>query len=241
MTERPASVRIATGRSPPSKSTQPAVTQRRRSCSSHASDRSRSAPKVGVRSRPERVRRGSSSPFSSLTAACSPNCLWMRATADSALRTTSVVSSALVSAAASSGRRRTARSRRASRPRRRSTEDRVVPAAAPFGPAHQLEEQVPLVRDHRLVGRVHLQQPAPQRQVGGRDQQQPERGGAVTPGAPDLLVVRLDRAGRAQVHDRAHVRRSMPMPKALVATITSMRPAGTRPAPVRASRVRPAW
>ena len=47
-------VSSTTGFSPGVKSTQPAVTQRRSSCVSHASECSRSAPKVGVRSSPAR-------------------------------------------------------------------------------------------------------------------------------------------------------------------------------------------
>ena len=81
-----------------------------------------------------------------------------------------------------------------------------MPAAAALGPAHQLEEQAPLVRDHgRVACASPLEQAAPQRHVAGRHEQQPERGLAVAAGAPDLLVVGLDRAGRREVDDGAHV------------------------------------
>ena len=72
ITARPEPVSRTTGLSPGVKSTQPAVTQRRRSWVSHGSECSRSAPKVGVRSRPARCSRGSGRPASSLTAAVRP-------------------------------------------------------------------------------------------------------------------------------------------------------------------------
>ena len=90
ITARPAAVSLTMGRSPEVKSTQPAVTQRRSSLSSHSSEYSPSAPKVGVPSRPLRESRGSAVPRSSLTAAVSPNRSWIRATALRALRTTRV-------------------------------------------------------------------------------------------------------------------------------------------------------
>ena len=84
-------------------------------------------------------------------------------------------------------------------------QDRVVPAAAAFRPAHQLQEEAPLVGEDGLAGRVHLQEAAPPRHVGGRDDEQAPGGRPVAPGPSDFLVVGLDRSGRTQVHDGAHV------------------------------------
>ena len=196
--------------SPGVKSTQPAVTQRRRSCVSHGSECSRSAPKVGVRSRPARASRGSGRPASSFTAAVRPYRRSTRATAESALRTIRLVSSSPTSlaadlaadvAAAAAGERLGLVAEVA--------QDRVVPAAAALGPAHEVEEEAPLVLDHlgprRLLAPAALDEAPAQRQVAGRVQEEAEGLLPVAPRAPDLLVVGLDRARRGEVDDGAHV------------------------------------
>jgi hypothetical protein len=61
-----------------------------------------------------------------------------------------------------------------------------------------------LGRGARPVGRA-LDQAAAQRRVARREEQEPERAPAVAARAPDLLVVDLERAGRPEVHHRAHV------------------------------------
>ncbi len=89
-------------------------------------------------------------------------------------------------------------------------EDGVVPAAPRVGPAHQLQEEAPLVLEHRRVGRGAvlasvLDQPAAERQVARAHEQEPDGVLPVASRAADLLVVGLDRPGRAQVHDGADV------------------------------------
>ena len=79
-------------------------------------------------------------------------------------------------------------------------------AAAALDPAHQLEEEPPLVGEHGFAAGVAFEQAAAQRHVVGRDEQQPAGEGAVAPRAADLLVVGLDGARGREVHDRAHVR-----------------------------------
>ena len=86
----------------------------------------------------------------------------------------------------------------------------VVTAAPAVGPAHQLEEQVPLVLDDfgrggAVPGRA-LGETAPQPEVGQRMQHQAQRRLAVASGATHLLVVGLDRARGSEVHHGAHVR-----------------------------------
>ena len=51
-----------------------------------------------------------------------------------------------------------------------------------------------------------LDEGAAQRQIARGDEHESQRRGAVTPGAPDLLVIRLQRARGPQVNDSAHVR-----------------------------------
>ena len=82
-------------------------------------------------------------------------------------------------------------------------------AAAALGPAHQIEEQAPLVLDHLgargVAAAARLEQAPAQGQVAGRVEQQAEGLSAVAPGPAHLLVVGLDRPGRGEVDDRAHV------------------------------------
>ena len=89
-------------------------------------------------------------------------------------------------------------------------QDRVVAAGAALGPAHQLQEQVPLVlhhlRRHGLPVAVALDEVAAQRHVPGRYDQHADGGIAVPAGASRFLVVRLQRARRRQVRHAAHVR-----------------------------------
>ncbi len=212
ITAAPSGVSSATGRSPPSKSTQPGVTQRRSRRSSHSSLRSFSTPKVRVSCRPARTRRGSRHAAQQLHGRGQPE-----ATVDARDRRERLAHDerrllrvrrldaggeplAHVAAAAAGERLLLVAE---------VAQDRVVAAAAALGVAQQLEEQVPLVA-HRLgIGRAvagrHLEQAAAQRHVVGRDQQQPDRIATVAAGAADLLVVRLDRAGRRQVEHGAHV------------------------------------
>ena len=68
MTSRPLSVSTTSGRSSPTKLTKPAVTQRRSTRVNQSLRCSESTPKVETPSSPERSRRGSLSPRSSLTA-----------------------------------------------------------------------------------------------------------------------------------------------------------------------------
>ena len=204
ITAPPASVRSATGRSPPGE-----VDAAR----GHAAAQQAQEPLLGVlRERPEgrraiearaRRARGSASPRSSFTAAPRPKRPWMRATAESALRTTSVTASA--SAASSVGEREADVAAPAAGERLRLVaevaQDRVVAAAPALGEAHQLEEEAPLVAQ-RARGRrrgVALEERAAQREVARRDEQEADRVGAVAARAPDLLVVGLDRAGRREV------------------------------------------
>ena len=67
-------------------------------------------------------------------------------------------------------------------------EDRVVAAAAALRPAHQLEEQAPLVRDHPASGRraslPRSSRRAAQRHVARGDEQQAERGRPSRPARP---------------------------------------------------------
>src|SRR5690606_1593319 len=90
-------------------------------------------------------------------------------------------------------------------------EDEVVPAAPRLDVAQEIAEEAPLPIDELLrrslpVATAHLDQPAPQADVGRAGDQPAEGGFAVAPRAPDLLVVRLARAGRRDVHDGADVR-----------------------------------
>ena len=82
-------------------------------------------------------------------------------------------------------------------------------AAAALGPAHQLEEEVPLVlarpRARRLPLAVALEQRRRSGMSPGESSSSAEGVLAVAAGAADLLVVGLDRARRGQVDDRAHV------------------------------------
>jgi hypothetical protein len=86
---------------------------------------------------------------------------------------------------------------------------RVVPAGAALGPADQLEEEPPLVLHDGWVGRspvrASFDQRSAQRQVTGRDEQEPKRVCAVAAGPANLLIVGLDRAGRSKVDDGADV------------------------------------
>src|SRR5262249_51827130 len=90
-------------------------------------------------------------------------------------------------------------------------QDRVVPAAPPVRPAHQLEEESPLVLEHLRIGRgpvlaAALEQTAAQREIARTHQQESDRVLAVATGTADFLVVRLDRSGRIQMDDGPHVR-----------------------------------
>jgi hypothetical protein len=88
-------------------------------------------------------------------------------------------------------------------------QDGGVAAGAALRPAQELEEHVPFVFHERRIRRstiaVGLQQPSAQGDVLRRAQEQPVRELPVAPRAADLLVIRLDRARRRQVDDRAHV------------------------------------
>src|SRR5206468_12128081 len=80
-------------------------------------------------------------------------------------------------------------------------QDRVVTAAPALDPPYQLQEQAPLVLQHRRRRRhtvgAALEERAPERQVAGAHEEEPEGIGAVAPGASHLLVIRLDGARRA--------------------------------------------
>ena len=213
MTARPSSVSTTTGRSRPLKLTQPADTQRRSSASSQGCECSLRLPNVGTRVRPARSIRSSGSPWISLTTVCSPKRLWSRATPERALRTIRVTRSLSPASPSASRPRQTSHRPQPCEGLRLVAEvakNRVVTAASPLDPANQLEEHSPLVLDHRRVGngRPRSRARAGRRrsgQVTRRHQQQAERRRAVPARAPDLLVVRLDGAGRRQVDDRADV------------------------------------
>ena len=180
---------------------------------SQASACSLSAPKVRVWSSPARSSRGSASPRSSCAAALRPKRPWMRATRRERL---------------AHDQRRLAR-RRALGARRAPAhvaapaagerlllvaevaQDRVVAAAAALGPAHQLEEQAPLVLDDRGVGRGAVVASLEQRAgaAGGRAGDDSSR-----PSASRAVAARRARPpgsrprsspGGAEVDDRAHV------------------------------------
>ena len=89
-------------------------------------------------------------------------------------------------------------------------QDGVVTTGAALGPADQLEEEAPLVLDHRGIRRralgASLDEGTAEREVARRDEQETEGVRAVPSRAPHFLVVGLDRAGRSQVDHRAHVR-----------------------------------
>ena len=82
-------------------------------------------------------------------------------------------------------------------------------AGAALAPAHQFQEEIPLVLDHRLFGSaaigIAFDQPPSQRHIAGGDQQLAVGIFTVASGAADLLVVGLYRAGRSQVGDGAHI------------------------------------
>ena len=82
-------------------------------------------------------------------------------------------------------------------------DQRLVPALEGAGVALHLA-QVGDVGFAQLARQLH--DPAPLQEVGGRVEQQALGGEAVAAGAAGLLLVVLERLGRAGVHDEAHVR-----------------------------------
>ena len=81
-------------------------------------------------------------------------------------------------------------------------DQRLVPALERAGVALHLA-QVGDVGFAQLARQLH--DPAPLQEVGGRVEQQALGGEAVAAGAAGLLLVVLERLGRAGVHDEAHV------------------------------------
>jgi hypothetical protein len=130
----------------------------------------------------------------------------------------------------SARRRRSARIRRASPPRRRSSGGWRRGGSCRPPPTASARGRAPLVGQHGLAGRVALEQAPAPRHVAGRDEQQAPGGAPSRPARPDLLVVGLDGPGGPRCTTARTSGRSMPMPKALVATMTSSRPRGTRAA-----------
>ncbi len=210
ITARPDPVRRTTGFSPGVKSTQPAVTQRRRSWVIQGSEWPRSAPNVWRpvearalqprvgKAREELRRRGE--PVPPIDAGDGGERL---AHQDARLLVAHLLAADLAAdvAAAAAGERL--------RLVAEVAEDRVVAAAAALRPPHEVEEEAPLVLDDLGPGRIgaasHLDQPPAQRQVARRVQEQAEGLLPVAPRAPHLLVVGLDRPRRGEVDDGAHV------------------------------------
>ena len=85
------------------------------------------------------------------------------------------------------------------------SKDRVVSTAPSLCPAHQLEEQVPLVTYRLRIGRelepVSLDQATTECHVPRRNEEEPDRVLSVATGPTDFLVVRLDRTRRREVDD----------------------------------------
>ena len=124
---------------------------------------------------------------------------------------------------AASRRRRSGRSRRASPPRRRSSAgSRRAGSCRPRPSASARGTGPTCARRTASSAAVHLQQAPPQRHVAGRDQQQAE-GGARRRGRRGRPPGSRPRSSPAGPGGRPRARpgRSMPMPNALVATITS--------------------
>src|SRR5690606_2678740 len=84
-------------------------------------------------------------------------------------------------------------------------EDEVVAARPRVEVLEELPEEAPLARHARRIGRlaVHARhdQPTAEPDVGAGAEEQARRLRAVTAGAADLLVVRLDRRRRLDVDD----------------------------------------
>ena len=91
-------------------------------------------------------------------------------------------------------------------------QDEIVPAAARFDVPHQVEKEAPLLlhvsgvlNAARVSPTAETDQAASKPEVPRAGEQEPVRGLPVAPCAPDLLIVRLDRARRLHVNDGSDV------------------------------------